>query len=51
MKRKHYTPPNANLNFQSVKSDIPKPKYEKRKAVFDIDIVKKVVKGLYGKDN
>ena len=43
-----YLPANAKLNFEKNVMEPPTVKYEKRRAEFDKDTVKKIVKGLYG---
>jgi len=43
-----YLPSNAKLNFENDVMEPPKVKYEKRRAAFDKDTVKKIVRGKYG---
>jgi hypothetical protein len=45
-----YLPANAKLNFKNDVMEPPIVKYEKRRAAFDKDSVKKIVKGLYGSE-
>ena len=45
-----YIPPGAELNFETMKKDPPKTKYEKRRAVFRREEGKKITKGRYGRD-
>ena len=46
-----YFPPDAQLNFEPSPAEPPKTQYENRRASFDIESVKKVVKGNYGKED
>lgn len=43
-----YIPPDAKINLDRKNMDPPKTKYEKNKWYFNLDIVKKIVKGHYG---
>lgn len=45
-----YLPANAKLNFKNDVMEPPTVKYEKRRASFDKDTVKKIVKGHYGSE-
>jgi hypothetical protein len=44
-----YIPPGAKINVENKNDDPPPTRYERRKFVFQIDNVKKFVKGFYGK--
>jgi len=46
-----YFPPDAQLNFESTPAEPPETQYENRRVTFDIEVVKKVVKGNYGKED
>jgi len=45
-----YVPPGADSNIEGRPMDAPKTQYEQRKRRIDIDAVKKVVGGRYGRD-
>jgi len=47
---KAYIPPDAEINFNIYSLPPPKTKYDKQMAVFDIEEVKRLVKGKYGKE-
>jgi len=44
-----YLPPGAKINVEGQPLDAPKVKYDKRKKRIDIEAVKKVVGGKYGR--
>lgn len=44
-----YVPPGAKLNLENTNNEVPRTEYEKRRVTFDINGVKKIVKGKYGK--
>jgi len=44
-----YLPPNAKVNSENKNAEPPVPKYNRRKKILDIDAVKKLVGGSYGK--
>ena len=44
-----YVPPGAKINLENTNNDVPHTEYEKRRVTFDINGVKKIVKGKYGK--
>ena len=44
-----YIPPGADINVEGQPMEAPKTEYEKRKHRFDIEAVKKVTKGKYGR--
>jgi hypothetical protein len=46
-----YIPENAGLNFDNKESEPPKPKYERTKAIFNLDVIRKLVKGKYGRNH
>jgi len=46
-----YIPVNAKINEKNVDMAPPETYYENRKAIIDKDVVKKIVKGEYGRDN
>ena len=45
-----YVPPGAKFNIKQGKMDAPETEYEDRKRIIDIEVVKKVAKGKYGKN-
>lgn len=45
-----YIPDNAEINLKTKQMSPPKVKYEKSKQNIDIETVKKITKGKYGKD-
>jgi len=45
-----YVPPDAALNFSNLPAVPPETRYEEGRVTFDIDAVKNLVKGNYGKD-
>lgn len=44
-----YVPPDADINFSNNPLPPPETKYDKDIMIFDMDSVKKIVKGNYGK--
>jgi len=48
-KPKGYVPPEAIVNIENQEMPCPEVSYEQRKKFFDIDAVKDVTKGKYGK--
>jgi hypothetical protein len=46
-----YLPADAKLNFENNTQDPPNTKYDNRKKIFDEESIKKVVGGLYGRNN
>jgi hypothetical protein len=51
-KRKDYTvyiPPGADINLENSEKDPPKTGYENRRKTVDIESVKKIVGGEYGR--
>ena len=44
-----YVPPGIDPNFEAQSADPPKTRYENRRKAIDIDAVKKVVGGKYGR--
>ena len=45
-----YIPKNAKINVENKNDDPPVPKYNNRKKIIDLDAVKKIVGGKYGKN-
>ena len=45
-----YIPSGAKINIEPSCSEPPKTKYERTMAKFDVNLVKKIVKGKYGND-
>ena len=46
-----YVPPGAKANLENISDSSPKTKYERRRFTLDINGVKKIVGGLYGKSD
>lgn len=46
-----YVPPNAKINLENLNQKPPVTQYNNRMKVLDINEVKKVVKGKYGREN
>jgi hypothetical protein len=46
-----FVPQDARLNFELNNQNPPTPKYNNRKQNIDIEVVKKIVGGEYGKQN
>ena len=44
-----YIPKNAKINEENIAMDVPEVLYEDRKVILDLEKVKKVVKGQYGR--
>ena len=44
-----YVPPGAKINIDGQPMDAPKVKYEKRKHRFNLDAIKKMIGGKYGR--
>ena len=49
-KKRAYVPPDAEINLENKKKKPPKTRYERTRAIFERDSVKKFVKGRYGDD-
>ena len=50
-KPKVYIPDNALINIENKALNPPKTKYENRRRILNLEDVKKLVKGKYGKEN
>jgi hypothetical protein len=50
-KPKVYIPKNALINIENKALEPPKTRYEKRRRILNLEDVKKVVKGRYGKED
>ena len=46
-----YIPPGAEINVENQPMASPKVKYEKRKQIFNVGIIKKLTGGKYGKSD
>lgn len=46
-----YIPSGAKINVENSNDTPPSTKYDHRKVIFDLDKVKKIVRGIYGKRN
>jgi len=46
-----YIPPGAKINVENINGEPPPTKYEKHRWVLDINGVKRIVGGIYGKNN
>lgn len=44
-----YIPPGARINIENQKDTFPNTRYEKRRVIFDINSIRKIVGGRYGK--
>ncbi len=44
-----YVPQDAKLNIDNKSLDPPLPKYENRRKLFNMEAIKKIVGGLYGR--
>jgi hypothetical protein len=44
-----YIPKGAKINIENISDEPPKTRYERRRVRFDVNAVKKMVGGRYGK--
>ena len=44
-----YVPPGAKINVENINDVPPNTLYEKRRVAFNLDTVKNIVRGIYGK--
>lgn len=44
-----YIPPGAKINVENISNEPPPTRYERHRWTFDINLVKNIVKGIYGK--